>query len=81
MDKSFDEIMEDNRQTCADSIGVTVEEFESMKYSEIKKRMRKKNRAEFINARWFGALRLRFKDWLYRKKGGGKSIIYGDIYE
>jgi len=81
MEKSFDELIEENRQTCAESIGVTVEEFESMKYSEIKKRMRKKKRNEFINARWFGSLRLRIRDWIYRKRGGGKSIIYGNIYE
>lgn len=77
----FEEIMADIRQENAEAVGVSPEELDEMPLSEIKARLRENKRDEYVEARLFGNLRLRFRDYLYRKSGGGNSLVFGDLYE
>lgn len=80
-EKTFKQHMNEIKQENAEAVGVTTEKLNEMTVSEIESKLRANKRNEFIDSRLFGELRLRFQDWLYRRTGGGNSLVFGDLYE
>lgn len=79
--KCFEDHMKEIKQENAEAVGVTPDKLDEMNFTEIEDQLRENKREDFIQSRIFGQLRLRFRDYLYRKKGGGNSLVFGDLYE
>lgn len=79
--QNFEATIRNIRKESAEAVGVSVEELENMTLSEIKHNLRKNKRRKFIKNHTFGKLQLKIKDWLYKKRGGGRSLLLGNLYE
>lgn len=72
--RDFDDIGEELRQENAAYIGVTLEEYKEMDLSEIERRIAERQREEWIEARWLGETRFRFRKWLVTRLGGDELM-------
>jgi hypothetical protein len=73
--------MTEIKRENAEAVGVSVEEVEEMPLSEIQTKLREQKREKFKQNHLFGSFQLKIRDWIYKKKGGGNSLVLGELYK